>query len=82
MPYQITDACTACDLCVDACPISAIEAGDSIYVINDTCCDFEECLVECPENAIVRIPDGMPIGGDGASASPDEMKSGPSAEET
>ena len=36
-------------------PISAIEAGDPIYVINDTCCDFEECLAECPENAIVCI---------------------------
>lgn len=57
MAYQITEVCTACDRCIDVCPISAIEPGDPIYVINDTCCDFEECLVECPENAIVQIPD-------------------------
>ncbi len=55
MAYRITNACTACDLCLDVCPISAIEEGDPIYVIDDTCCDFEECLVMCPEDAIVLI---------------------------
>ena len=68
MAYQITNACTACDRCIDVCPISAIEAGDPIYVINDTCCDFEECIVECPENAIVQIPDEPLMVGDGASS--------------
>ena len=68
MPYQITSACTGCDLCVDVCPISAIEPGDPIYVISDTCCDFEECLVECPENAIVLIPENAAAGGDGAAS--------------
>lgn len=55
MAFRITDACTACDLCLDVCPIGAIEVGDPIYVIDDTCCDFEECLVMCPEDAIVPI---------------------------
>lgn len=79
MPYRITDACTTCDLCVDACPISAIEPCNPIYVINDTCCDFEECLVECPENAIVRIPDDSAAGGDGAMTSPAERTMEPRA---
>jgi len=57
MPYRINENCTACDLCVDVCPISAISEGDPIYVIDDTCCDFEECLVMCPEEAIVLIED-------------------------
>lgn len=57
MPYTITDACTACDACIDVCPISAIIEADPIYLIDDTCCDFEECLVECPEDAIVLIED-------------------------
>lgn len=57
MAYTITDACTACGLCVPECPISAISPGDPIYVIDDTCCDFEECVIVCPEDAIVPIED-------------------------
>lgn len=55
MPYTITEDCTACDECIDVCPISAISAGDPIYVIDDTCCDFEECLVMCDFDAIVAV---------------------------
>ncbi len=55
MPYVITDACTACDLCVDVCPIGAIAPGDPVYLIDDTCCDFEECLAMCPEDAILPL---------------------------
>ena len=55
MAYMITDRCTACDECIDACPIDSIEPGETIYTINDTCCDFEECLVVCPEDAIVPV---------------------------
>ncbi len=51
--FVITDKCSACGLCLDECPISAIEVGEPIYVINDTCCDFEECVSVCPEDAIV-----------------------------
>lgn len=59
MAYRITDACTACDLCVDVCPIGAIAAGDPIYVIDDTCCDFQECVIECPEEAIMLVEDDI-----------------------
>lgn len=55
MSYRITDACTACDLCIDVCPIDAIAVGDPIYVIDDTCCGFEECVDVCPEDAIVPL---------------------------
>lgn len=55
MPYRITEACTACDECVDMCPIGAIVPGSPIYIIEDTCCDFEECLAVCPEEAIVPL---------------------------
>ena len=55
MAYRITDACIACDLCVEQCPIDAIEEGDPIYVVTDLCCDFEECLVVCPTDAIVLV---------------------------
>ena len=51
------DACTACGLCLDACPYGAIEmgaAGDrSVAVISETGCKgCGGCVPICPENAI------------------------------
>ena len=57
MPYYITQACTACDDCIYMCPITAIHVGDPIYVIDDTCTDFTECLVACEFDAIQPIPE-------------------------
>ncbi len=37
------------------CPVSAISVGDPIYVISDECCDFEDCVVMCDDDAIVLI---------------------------
>jgi len=52
--YTIVSTCTACGLCIPACPIDAITVGEPIYVIDQgLCCDFEDCLAVCPENAIV-----------------------------
>lgn len=68
MAYQITDACTACGLCLDVCPIGAISEGEPKYVIDDTCCDFEECVVECPEEAIVLVDESTGDDSNGAGA--------------
>ncbi len=59
MPYYITQACTACDDCIDMCPIAAIHVGDPIYVIDDTCTDFTECLIACEFDAIQPIPEDV-----------------------
>jgi len=40
---------------VPECPIDSIAAGDPIYLIDDTCCDFEDCLAVCPEAAIIFV---------------------------
>ena len=54
MAYTIIASCTACGLCLPACPIDAITPGDPLYVIDqELCCDFEDCLAVCPVDAIV-----------------------------
>ena len=55
MAYKITDACTACGSCVDACPSEAIKEGDPIYCIDpDECIDCGACVDSCPSEAIVE----------------------------
>ena len=53
MALVITDECTSCGTCESACPVEAISAGDSTYVINaETCTDCGACVDECPVEAI------------------------------
>lgn len=53
MAYVISDQCTMCGSCVDACPVEAISEGDPKYVIDaDTCTDCGACADECPVEAI------------------------------
>ncbi len=53
MAYSITDACVSCGSCEGECPVSAISAGDSLYVIDaDTCIDCGACAGVCPTGAI------------------------------
>lgn len=67
MTYQIISSCTACGLCVPECPIDAISVGDPIYLIDDTCCDFEDCLAVCPVEAIVLVEEEDPLKGFGGT---------------
>jgi ferredoxin len=53
MAYIISDACISCGTCEAECPVNAISAGDSIYVIDpDTCIDCGACASVCPTSAI------------------------------
>ncbi len=53
MAYVISDECTMCGTCKDACPVEAISDGDPKYKIDaDICTDCGTCADECPVSAI------------------------------
>ena len=55
MAYKITDACTACGSCQEACPAEAILQGEPIYKIDpEACIDCGVCVETCPAEAIVE----------------------------
>ena len=55
MAYVITEECTSCGSCVDACPSDAISEGDDIYKIDpEECTDCGSCVDECPSEAIIE----------------------------
>ncbi len=52
MAYFISEECISCGACEAECPVSAISAGDSIYVIDEaTCIDCGACAGVCPVEA-------------------------------
>ncbi len=55
MSFKITDACTSCGTCVEACPSEAISEGDDKHVIDqDACIECGACVDTCPVEAIVE----------------------------
>lgn len=53
MAYVISDSCVSCGGCEGACPVAAISAGDSQFVIDaNTCIDCGSCEGCCPVGAI------------------------------
>jgi len=44
--------CTACEACVDRCPMNAIEVEDTARVDPDRCIGCGLCVTECPEDAM------------------------------
>ena len=53
MPYKITDKCTACGSCKEACPAEAINEGDPHFSIDaDACIDCGQCVDTCAVSAI------------------------------
>ena len=53
--YIITSECIKCEICVEVCPIEAIDEGDTQFVINDTCINCGKCMEACPVDAIRLI---------------------------
>ncbi len=52
MAYKISDECIQCGACEAECPVDAISAGDSKYVIDpEKCIDCGTCASVCPVGA-------------------------------
>jgi electron transfer flavoprotein alpha subunit len=53
VPVTVTDACTGCGVCVDACPFGAIDVVNDKAVINEACRACGQCVDACPVGAII-----------------------------
>lgn len=55
MSYKINEECISCGACVPECPVDAITAGESIYVIDpEKCISCGACAGVCPVGAPVE----------------------------
>ena len=46
------EKCTACSVCVDVCPTSAITVDEVAVVDAEECTDCGACVEECPTDAL------------------------------
>ena len=46
------EKCTACGVCVDACPTEAIEVDEVAKIDEEKCVDCGTCVDECPNEAL------------------------------
>lgn len=46
------EKCSACGVCVDACPVTALELQDEKLSCNDECIDCGVCADSCPSEAL------------------------------
>jgi MinD superfamily P-loop ATPase len=53
MAFFISDECTNCGVCEDACPVDAIvEKDDKRFIEPEQCTECGACVDSCPINAI------------------------------
>ncbi len=52
LPCVNAEDCTACGLCADVCPFSAIKVEDKAEINSDACGGCTTCVYNCPNNSI------------------------------
>jgi len=50
-----SEKCTGCSICVDVCPVGAIEVNEQAVINADACTGCAACTWECPNEAIVIV---------------------------
>jgi len=55
MTYKISNDCTACGVCKDACPVEAITEGTPYKINPEICTDCGICADTCPVSAISPV---------------------------
>jgi len=56
--YQINkERCSACGLCADVCPVSAISQVGEYSIDETVCTECGMCAEDCPSGAVDCIPE-------------------------
>lgn len=51
----LSDKCGGCGICIDVCPMSAIEVSGQAFVNSEVCAGCAACVSECPNEAIILV---------------------------